>query len=175
MLIERINEWDLTPVDEERINRLLMAAFKEGFGTRSYYQQRHHLRFIVRDRTEVIGHMALSYRDIRLGGSLVPIIGLGEVATDPSHQGKGIATALLLETIAEARKSQAVHYLLFGVRPIYAGHGFRSVPNVVTHVDMHGAHTGEVATSEDSSLMVMELRGVHWDDTAPVDLLGHLF
>jgi len=175
MLIERIPETALIQADETAINALLTAAFAEDFDDRSYHQQRHTTRFVVREGAAIIGHMALCYRAIRLGENLVPIIGLAEVATDPIHQGKGIATALLAETLNEVRTTQAEFYLLFGVRPIYAGHGFRAVPNPVTHVEMYHARTSKITTAENTDLMVMQLRDRMWDDTAPIDLLGHMF
>lgn len=175
MQIERIEEYNLTAKDEAQINTLLVRAFDESFGDRSFHQQRHHIRFLTRDNGKVIGHMALSYRAIRMGDTLVNNIGLAEVATDPDHQGRGIATELLKATIAEARASQADFYTLFGVRPIYAGHGFRAVPNPVTHTALYHARTGDVTRAETTDLMVMQLRDILWDDTAPIDLLGFSF
>lgn len=175
MQIERIEEEHLTPADEAAINRLLTAAFREGFDDRSYHQQRHHCRFVVRDGELIIGHMAMCYRSIWLGDTLVNIVGLAEVAADPNHQGKGIASALLQATLNEAKGTQADFYLLFGVRPIYAGNGFRAVPNPVTHVQMYHARTADVVTAKQTDLMVMELGDRKWVDTAPVDLLGHMF
>lgn len=175
MQIERIDEYNLTTEDETRIHTLLVRAFDEDFGGRSFHQQRHHIRYIARDGDNIIGHMSLCYRSIRMGDALVRIMGLGDVSTDPDHQGKGIASALMSETLKEARASQADFYLLFGVRPMYAGNGFRAVPNHVTHTELYGARTGKIATATNPSLMVLQLRGSAWDDTAPIDLLGFSF
>ncbi|MEY1557295.1 GNAT family N-acetyltransferase [Yoonia sp. R2331] len=175
MKIERIDEIHLTPEDEARIHTLLVRAFEEPFGNRSFHQQRHHVRLIVRDGDAIIGHMSLCYRSIRMGEDLLPIMGLAEVATDPDHRGKGIASALMTDAIAEARGSQAVHFLLFGGQPLYAGRGFRSVPNTVKHTALYDAWTGDVQVDDRGHLMVMELRDQPWDDTAPVDLLGFSF
>ena len=175
MQIERIEEYNLTSEDEGQINTLLVRAFNEDFGDRSYHQQRHHIRFITRDGDKIIGHMALCYRSIRMGDALVRVIGLAEVSTDPDHQGRGIASALMAETLKEARASQADFFLLFGVRPMYAGNGFRNVPNHTIHTRLYGARTGEVATAPEPHLMVLQLRDIEWDDAAPIDLLGFSF
>ncbi len=175
MQIERIDEIDLTPTDEDRIHTLLVRAFDEDFGGRSFHQQRHNFRLILRDGDQIIGHMALCYRAIRMGQKLVPIMGLAEVATDPDHRGKGIASALMTDAIAAARASQATFFLLFGGQPLYAGRGFRSVPNTVKHTTHYHAWTGDVQTDSRGHLMVLELRDQRWDDTAPVDLLGFSF
>lgn len=175
MQIERIDEIDLTPADEKQINAMLTAAFNESFGGRSFHQQRHHFRLIVRDGDAIIGHMALCYRSIRMGEALVPIMGLAEVATHPDHQGKGIASAMMTDAIAAAKDSQALFFLLFGVRPIYAGRGFRSVPNTAKHTALYDGWTDDVRIDDKGFLMVMELTDHPWDDTAPVDLLGFSF
>lgn len=94
MVIEAISEMDLSPADDALINRLLVTAFDDSFGDRSYFQQRHHLRLVQRSGAEIIGHMALCYRSVRLGDALVPIIGLADVATAPSMRGQGVASAV---------------------------------------------------------------------------------
>ena len=175
MQIERIDETRLTAADDTRINALLVRAFEEGFGDRSFHQQRHHVRFVVRDGDSIIGHMALCYRSIRMGDVLVPIMGLGEVATDPDHQGKGIASAMMTDVIAEANASEAAFFLLFGVRPIYEGRGFRSVANSVKHTALYNAWTDDVRIDDAGYLMVMPLTDMAWDDDAPIDLLGFSF
>ncbi|WP_342077324.1 GNAT family N-acetyltransferase [Yoonia sp. SS1-5] len=175
MQIERIYEADLTPADEVLINRLLVRAFDEGFGDRSYHQQRHYFRLIMRDADAIIGHMALCYRAIRMGARLVNIMGLAEVATDPDEQGKGIGSALMKAAIAETRKSQADFFLLFGVRPMYAGNGFCNVSNPISYVDFYHARMGNIHHTDDHALMVLKTGDLDWDDQAHIDLLGHNF
>ena len=175
MVIEAISEMDLSPADDTLINRLLVTAFDDSFGDRSYFQQRHHLRLVQRSGAEIIGHIALCYRSVRLGDALVPIIGLADVATAPSMRGQGVASALLKEAIKIVQSSQAQFFLLFGNRPIYAGHGFVSAGNPVTFTALTDAHTGAVTTTPTSALMVMPLREMTWDASASVDLLGFSF
>lgn len=174
MQIERIDETRLSKADEAEIVTLLPRAFNEDFGGRSFHQQRHHIRLVARS-PHIVGHMALCYRDIRLGDRLVSIIGLAEVATDPDHQGKGIGSALMKAALTEAHESSADFFLLFGVRPMYAGNGFVAVNNPVTSTQLYHAHTGQVVTETDTSLMVLPLRDIAWDPGAEVDLLGFKF
>lgn len=174
MKIDRIDETRLTPEDEAEIATVLLRAFKEDFGGRSFHQQRHHVRLVARS-PHIIGHMALCYRDIRVGEALVPIIGLAEVATDPDFQGKGIGSALMKAALQEARDSCAAFFLLFGVRPMYAGNGFVAVDNRITSTQLYHARTGEVVTETGTDLMVLPLGPQDWDAEAPVDLLGFKF
>jgi len=176
--IERIDEMHLTDADEQKIATLLLSAFDDSFGGRSYHQQRHHLRLVLRD-PDIIGHMALTYRAIRMGEDLVDIVGLAEVATDPERRGEGIATRLLAVAMEEARASAADFFMLFGNRPIYAGHGFRVVPNTFTYVEHFGARTGNVVQTDGSDsvfdMMILPLGDLAWDETAHIDLLGTKF
>jgi predicted N-acetyltransferase YhbS len=176
--IDRIEEWHLTRSDEAQIARLLRAAFDDAGSGRSYYQQRHHLRLVLRD-PDITGHVALTYRAIRLGGTLVDIAGLAEVATVPERQWQGIATRLLAAALAEVQASAADFVVLFGTSPLYARHGFRAVGNPVTHVPMHGQHTGDVVRQDtpgaQNDMMILHLGGTAWDAAAPVDLLGTKF
>lgn len=175
MDIEQINEWDLSATDEADIADLLAQSFETDFGARSYFQQRHHTRFIARDAGRVLGHMALCYRDIRLGDALMPIWGLAEVATSPRARGRGIATQLLQAAIAFTKATPAAHFVLFGNRPVYSAHGFVAQPNGMTYLTLEGAKTGELRTGNHDDLMVLQLTDQPWDATAHLDLLGHKF
>lgn len=174
MQIDRIEETRLTAVDEAGIARLLARAFDTDFGGRSYYQQRHHVRLVARD-PQIVGHMALAYRDIRMGEALVPVMGLAEVATDPDRRGEGIATRLMQAAIAEARATPAAFFLLFGDQPLYAASGFTRQSNHKTWIAMTDARMGAVSTGPSTHLMVLSLRDMVWDPDAHIDFLGPLF
>lgn len=175
MLAEVIPEWALTAPDEGQIAGLLARCFATDFGGRSFFQQRHHLRIVTRHKGQIIGHMGLMLRAVRLGGVLTDVVGLADVATDPDHRGKGIAAALLQAAIAEAKRSPATHFLLFGTAGLYAGVGFRKAANTITYLDMTGARTRNVHREPARELMVLPLRDQPWDETAALDLLGTLF
>ena len=175
MPVERIPEWALTNVDEAAIVCLLARSFDTDFGGRSYFKQRHHLRLVRREAGKIIGHMAMTFRDVRLGDRLVDVAGLAAVACDSDHRGTGVATALLRTAMAEARASQAQFVLLFGTAGLYAGAGFQPVHNPTTYVEMLGARTGPVKSEAAETLQVLALRDAAWDGGAALDLLGCLF
>lgn len=174
MQIDRIDELRLHHADEAQITSLLDRAFGEEFGGNSFHQQRHHVRLVVR-QPHIIGHMALTYRAIRVDGQMTDIIGLAEVATDPDHRGKGIAGALLQAAIAEARLSPARFMLLFGVAPLYAAAGFRPVQHKLRSVAMYWSRTLRTQTKQSEGLMMLPLTDQVWPDGADIDMLGHLF
>lgn len=164
----------LSPADEAQIAALLELAFDDGgFDGRSYYQQRHHVRLVARSPGQIVGHMALSIRDIRLGADLVTVIGLADVATHPYRRGEGIASALLHACIVEARQTTAAFFMLFGDAEIYAGNGFVPVGNSIRYISLLGARTDRVFEKPNRGLMVMPLGDLPWNDAVPVDLLGH--
>lgn len=85
MQVEAIPKWQFSPADETEIAGLLARCFPTDFSGRSFFQQRHHLRLVIRAQGRIVGHMALLFRAIRLGETLVNIAGLAEVATDPTR------------------------------------------------------------------------------------------
>ena len=179
MKIEAIPELALTAQDDAQIGALLDIAFADnstgGFGGRSYYKQRHHLRIIMRDEGRIVGHIALLFRAIQVGAVHTQIVGLAEVATHPDLGGRGIATHLLKEAIAQSRQSLATFMVLFGDHPIYAKHGFETMPNMLRYVVMDSSKTATLTSEVRDGLMVLPLRDAQWDTSATVDLLGHLF
>jgi predicted N-acetyltransferase YhbS len=175
MQVERLDEMRITSKDEAQIGALLDAAFNTEFGGRSYYQQRHHVRLIVRNADVIVGHMAISLRAIRMGDALVQVAGLAEVATDPDRRGQGIASTLMKAAIAEAQASPAAFFVLFGDQPLYAASGFVTKTNLLRYSSFLGVQSGEVIDAAKDGLMVMSLRDELWDDTAVIDLVGHAF
>jgi predicted N-acetyltransferase YhbS len=177
MQIEAIHEIDLTRGQDAEIAALLTRAFGDeaGYGSMSFYNQRHHLRLLARIDGVLVGHFALAYRWIRMGDQRVQIVGIGEVATDPDHRGKGIASALMTATKERASATLADFVVLFGVRPLYEGTGFAAKDNIVRHMGIEDDHSTGLLEGKDTKLKVLQLGDIEWDDTAVIDLLGPSF
>lgn len=172
--VETLAEADLTAADEAAIAALLARCFDD-FDGRSFFQTRHHWRHVIRDQGQMVAHVAVQLRAVRLAGRLVTIAGLAEVSTDPDHRGKGLASQLVQAAVAHARQSRAEHVLLFGGAALYAAQGFRPAANPMTAVDMMGARTGAVQSARAEDLQVLDLGDTPWDGSAPLDLLGPTF
>lgn len=175
MRTEPIPELSLDAATEAGIAALLDTCFDGGFQGRSFFRQRHHLRLVARAGGQIIGHVALGLRAVRLGPDPVDVATIAEVATLPGYRGQGIASRLLAEAVAVAEASPARFLLLFGKPALYERAGLRTVSNPITHVDLRGAATGAVLHEPSAFLMVRPLGGTAWDDEAPLDLLGPKF
>lgn len=175
MQIERLEEMRLTPKDEAQIATLLHDAFRADYQGRSYYQQRHHVRFVMRDADRLVGHVAVSMRAIRVDTNIVQVAGLAEVATAPDACGQGIATSLVNAAIADARSSLAEFLILFGDEPLYAKAGFQPYTNTIRYSDFVHVATGQVQDRIKEGLMVKPLKDRTWDKDADIDLVGHAF
>jgi len=105
----------------------------------------------------------------------VHAVGLAEVATDPAHRGKGIATAMMNAAIDAAKATLADFFILFGDQPLYAAVGFVAQPNETISVSMHSVRTGVLEHRKGDGLMVMPLGDIPWDDQAVIDLVGFAF
>ena len=174
-MIEIIPEWALTAPDEAQIARLITLCFGDDFDNRSYYRQRPHLRLIYRQDGQIIGHIALLLRAVRLGAQMTDTIGLAEVCTHPDQRGAGVASQLLQAAITQARASQAAYLTLFGTAPLYAGHGFTRQTNILTYVDLAQNRTTAILNEPAETLMTLPLRNRPWPTEAPLDMLGPLF
>ena len=175
MLIEQIPEWKLGNPDEAEIAGLLARCFESDFGGRSYFQIRQHLRLVHRREGRIVGHMAIQFRAMRLGGRLISVAGLADVATDAGYRGQGIAAALLQEAIGIAKASPAEFFLLFGRAKLYPAAGFKRVRNDLVWTGMDGAQTGAVLRQPADGLMVLPLGEAAWDGSVVLDLLGPTF
>ena len=172
--VETVAEHDLTPDTDSAIAALLAQTFDTDFGGRSYFQQRHHWRHLIRAEGRVVAHVAVQLRAVRLGGRLMTVAGLAEVATDAGHRGQGHAARLVRAAIEKAAQGPAEAVILFGNAAVYAAAGFRKATNPLLWTEMRGARTGATKREPAQSLMVLPLRGTVWDDTAELDMLGSL-
>ncbi len=173
--IERIEEMRLGPADARAISDLLNVCFGDEFAQRSFYVQRHHVRFVQRFGDRIVGHLALSYRAIGINGAVTSVLGIGDVGVDPEMRKQGLAAALLDAALIEARAVEADFVLLFGVAKFYARAGFVPVKNPMVWLEHDGFSSKTVARRLSEHLMVYALGPKEWDQGAQIDLMGCLF
>ncbi len=174
-----VEELELDRHNNTSIARLIADTYRSDFSGRSYYQNRHHRRYLAWETQsgegQLVGHLAVSFRAITMGEALVDIIGIGEVAVAAAFRRRGIARTLLNNALDDARQSTARFAALFGENPLYQQAGFVPAHNPLTLVEMTGAQTREIVTGPNRYFMVLALAGDSWDHTTPVDLAGFAF
>jgi len=173
--IQRVEELRLEKSLEATIADLLRTTFQTDFQGRSFFQNRHHCRFLVWTDEILAGHLAVAYRAIQVGKARTDIIGIGEVAVAPQFQNRGIGSALLKAALEEGNRAGAEFALLFGEASIYAKAGFTSANNPVTLSEREGARTGAITRGHNPFLMVRPLAQKQWPPHIPIDLAGFAF
>lgn len=117
--------------DEDQIERLHDRAFGPGRYARTAYRLREgrphrtDLSFTALVGTLLVGSVRLS--SVRAGD--VPALILGPLAVEPAFEGRGIAAALISQSLEAARKAGEKLVLLVGDEPYYRRFGFRVVPD----------------------------------------------
>lgn len=173
--VERIPENDLTAADETALSVLLERCFDVAFSGRSYFKQRYHTRYVVRDGP-IVGHAATGLRAIRCDDRIITIAAISDVVTAPSHRGQGIATQMMQALIADAQRGVADFAVLFGTAPLYAALGFVPQANSIRYVAIDDGQTFDVRTEDrPDGLMILPTAEQAWDTSAMLDLMGTRF
>jgi predicted N-acetyltransferase YhbS len=89
----------------------------------------------VRSNEDVLSHVALYWRTLGVGEAELPVAAVAQVATDPSHRGLGLATALVSASHSVARAHGLEWAALFGVSTLYMRLGYRH-PEETTEPDL---------------------------------------
>ena len=97
MKIERIEEFRITKPIRQSIRELLANCFQEYPAGRIYFKQVPDFRFLVWNKEQLIGQMAVEYRVINIANTIVRIFGVADLCVDKAYQSQKIATNLLLK------------------------------------------------------------------------------
>ncbi len=76
------------------------------------------------ENSGVVGHVLLSRSWVDARRALVEVLVLSPLSVAPSHQGRGVGTALIEAAVAEARALAAPALFLEGSPAYYSGRGF---------------------------------------------------
>jgi predicted N-acetyltransferase YhbS len=99
-------------------------TFKEDFAS-LVEEGNHHNCFIMMDENEnVIAHIGVKERNIRIKGALFPICMLGGIAVDEKYRGEGHFQTLLQDVLAEKRSDCALFLLWSDQAALYKKYGF---------------------------------------------------
>jgi GNAT superfamily N-acetyltransferase len=85
---------------------LLGQCFPDTFGGRTYFKQLPHFRLVAMDKGLVVAQIGIDGRVVTVGGTIVSIFGLIDLAVHPTRRGKRIGTQLLAEAERIARAGE---------------------------------------------------------------------
>lgn len=176
-----VEESDLTDRHHARICRLLVNAFPQYadlFSVASYYYSLPEYRLWMEDEHgNMIAHLDFERRMIGVNKVDVYIAGIGEVATHPDWQGKGIGRLLMQQLQTMLTDQFTVAYGFLGCREAVVGYyekvGWHRVNQVVHEEDIN---SGETVVSHGPALImpihqtvdewitegIIDLRGLPW-------------
>jgi GNAT superfamily N-acetyltransferase len=174
--IHSLNEWEIDAPLRERAESLLRASFP-GYPARSYFKLPPHLRYFACGGDEVVGHMGVEHRVIRVGDVVFDIVGVVDLCVSERLRSRGIAAALLEEVTTYAQRCDADFILLFADRhDLYLRAGWTLVDNLCTWLKIDGHQTLGIAMGESLAdcMMVKPVGDRDWP-SGDVDMLGHVF
>ena len=176
ILIEKIEEYELSSHQHQLIKFLLQQAFPSYPTTKSFFNQLPNFRFLAWQKEQLIGQMGVAHRLITLNGSSYKIFGIIDICVDTAFQSKEIASTFLnqLENIA---KSTEVDFLVLISKDhqLYLKNGFQLVENIGKWLIVHNRQTLGVAHRRlDDCLMIKSIQNKRWEE-GTVDFLGAIF
>lgn len=172
-----VAEHDLSVTDQQQIQRLLVAAFPEydTFMTASYWGAQPEYRlWLARADGRLLAHLGFGRRLIEVGDVELLIAGVGEVATDPAWQGRGLGRRLMQALPAILRDQVPVAFGFVQCRaavvPFYVRSGWQRIEQTTTFVDPDTA----AWTTYAGPTLVLPAQATlaAWPRTGQIDLRG---
>ncbi|HEV3492589.1 MAG TPA: GNAT family N-acetyltransferase [Reyranella sp.] len=143
MTIDEISRDALTGDLETMVQALLVEAFREGSSTDGDYYARHGVPdriLIAREAQQVVGHLALYRRPVKMGDEVLEIGMIGAVAVAPDHRRRGHCRRLLRRAHDDLRARSIPFSILFAFEPrVYLSSGYRLMQNETHFLDADGA------------------------------------
>lgn len=175
MEIEQIAEYELGQKERKEIRCLLEEAFSTYPEEGAYWQQLPSFRLLVRRGSDLLGHMGVEYRRVRVGEEHFRIFGIADLCVHPDFRSSGVGGRLIDHLQELASEYQAQFMLTFASRSdFYVKNGFEEVHTPCRWLMIHQGVTMGVMQRKLSGVMVKPLDGAPWPK-GELDLLGHIF
>lgn len=175
-----VPEKELLSEDNERIKRLLVAAFPQYrhiFHHTSYYYSKPEIRLWFEDKNgNIVAHLDFERRQIDVASKKILVAGVGEVATQPELHGRGIGRDLMKHFVKYIRQSYPADFGFLQCRPAVVGY-YEKVGWI--RIDTHhkivelDINTDEFVVTEGPALIISGTKSVDlWPKTGLVHLRG---
>ena len=175
--IVAVPEYAISGEVSSQLRILLEDCFPGWFEGRTYVKQLPHVRLLAMEGRTVVGQVAIDSRVINVGGAVVTIFGLIDLAVDPSKRGKRIGTMLLEEAERIACAYQREFLVVMADRhSIYLKAGFRRVQPALTKLLAIEDRQSVALIDRDLSdcFLAKPLTERMWP-AGMIDLLGYVF
>lgn len=173
---QRIEEIQIGKKQRKAIYSLLENAFGAYPQDRTYANQLPSFRYLVWDKKNLVGHMAIEYRTISVGEVTAKIFGIADLCVDENYQHKNVASTLLQQLEKLGKKSLIDFILLIAPdHGVYEKNGFQLVDNPCRWLMINNHQTFGVGNRKiKDCLLVKPIGSAKWP-SGLVDLLGHIF
>ena len=163
------------PIRDTAVAGLLDACFDGAHGGRTWFKQVSHQRILSWSGSDLMGHVGMDFRMVRVGEAAVPVLGIVDLCVAPSARRQGIGAALL-NAAEERARGQSFALAMADDQRLYhrAGYCTLHAANVTfLAIDELRCHS-VIRRDLGEAFMVKPLACDTWPD-GPIDLLGHLF
>ena len=176
MRIKRIEEFNLS----NRANKAVIALLSECFSAypsgQSFYKQIPSFRFLAYDDKVLVGHLAVHFRMMNIGGLTANIFGVSDLCVSSDRRSKNIATSLLTELENLGTKNK-IDFLILVAQDhgLYTKNGFKVVDNTCRWLLINGHQSLGVMHGQLKRCIMMKAIGdKKWQDGI-LDFLGPVF
>lgn len=176
MQIQRLEEFLISSTIHQQIAQLLVDCFSEYPHQRSYLKQQPSFRYLVWEANQLIAHLGVEHRKIRVADSVCSIFGVADLCVHQAHQSQKIASTLLSQ-LEQLGQDNGIDFIVLtsGEHQFYQKNGFNLVQNTCRWLMINEHQTLGVAHRRiEESLMVKTLGDKPWK-SGLVDFLGHIF
>lgn len=144
--------------------------------SRSYFKQLPHFRYLAFAEDELVAHMGVDHRVIRVGDSVFTIFGVIDLFVRPSCRRQGIASQLLsLLTELALTKSIDFLFLVSHYDPIYLNNGFQAISQECSWLGIEEhKNCGVLTETIEENFMIKQTGDKTWTK-GQIDLLGYMF
>ena len=173
-----VNEYEIDEGQRHQILALLKECFPGYFDCNIFFKQISKERILAYHKNRLIGQLGLENRVIRIGNELVSIFGVVDLCVYEKYRLQGVATELLKIIEEKAKRNKVNFCLLFAdEHNLYLKNGYSLVNNECVWLGIEDNYSiGIIKRKLNNCMLVKKITGnTPWDNSASIDLLGHIF
>ncbi|MFK7807336.1 MAG: GNAT family N-acetyltransferase [Saprospiraceae bacterium] len=176
MKIRKTDEYKISYDQALAINALLTTCFSGFPSNRNYYRSLPSFRLLAWKKDKLIGQLAVVFRVIKVGSTVVRVFGISDVCVHPDHRDNNCAR-LLLDSLDDYCQKYRIDFqiLIAEEQKFYEKRSYQSVSNTVRWLLINDHQSlGVMHGTLDNSLMIKQTGKVEWNEGL-LDLLGGVF